>query len=88
MRIKEGFVLREVAGKYVVIATGEASKSFNGMITLNQTGKEIWEGVTAGLGAEEIAEKLSEDFEVSYEKALEDTKKMMDSMKHAGFLTE
>lgn len=88
MRIKEGFVLREVAGKYVVIATGEASKSFNGMITLNQTGKEIWEGVTAGLGAEKIAKKLSEDFEVSYEKALEDTKKMIDSMKHAGFLTE
>lgn len=88
MRIKEGFVLREVAGKYVVIATGEASKSFNGMITLNQTGKEIWEGVTDGLGAEKIAKKLSEDFEVSYEKALEDTKKMIDSMKHAGFLTE
>ena len=35
MRIKEGFVLREVAGQVVVIATGEASKGFHGMIKLN-----------------------------------------------------
>lgn len=87
MRIKNGFVLREVAGKYVVIATGEASKDFNGMITLNQTGKEIWEGVTKGLTVEEIAEKLAGNFDVSMEKALEDTKKMVASMEQAGFLT-
>lgn len=86
MRIKNGFVLREVAGKYVVIATGEASKEFNGMITLNQTGKEIWEGVTNGLSVEAIAERLVGNFDVSMEKALEDTKKMIASMEQAGFL--
>lgn len=32
MRIKDGFVLREVAGSYMVVATGEAGKSFHGMI--------------------------------------------------------
>ena len=32
MRIKKGFVLREVAGQIMVIATGEASKDFHGMI--------------------------------------------------------
>ena len=32
MRIKNGFVLREVAGQNMVIATGEASKDFHGMI--------------------------------------------------------
>ena len=31
MRIKNGFVLREVAGQIMVIATGEASKDFHGM---------------------------------------------------------
>lgn len=86
MRIKNGFVLREIAGKYVVIATGEASKEFNGMITLNQTGKEIWEGVTNGLSVEAIAERLVGNFDVSMEKALEDTKKMIASMEQAGFL--
>ena len=30
MKIKEGFVLRELGGQYVVVALGEASKNFNG----------------------------------------------------------
>lgn len=38
MKIKEGFVLREIAGKAVVIAVGEASKTFHGMINLNSEG--------------------------------------------------
>ena len=43
MKIKDGFVLRDIAGDTVVIATGEISKTFHGMIRLNSTGKEIWE---------------------------------------------
>ena len=42
MKIKDGFVLRDIAGDTVVIATGELSKTFHGMIKLNSTGKEIW----------------------------------------------
>ena len=45
MKIKEGFVLRDVVGQAVVIAVGEASKKFHGMINLNSTGKVIWQGV-------------------------------------------
>lgn len=43
MKIKNGFVLRDVGGQAVVIAVGEASKTFHGMINLNVTGKEIWQ---------------------------------------------
>ena len=35
MRVKNGFILRKVGRQYVVAATGEASKNFNGMIRLN-----------------------------------------------------
>ena len=38
MKIKNGFVLRDVGGQAVVIAVGEASKTFHGMINLNATG--------------------------------------------------
>ena len=42
MKIKQGFMLREVAGNYVVVAVGEASKKFNGVINLNESGAFIW----------------------------------------------
>ena len=41
MKLKPGFVLREVAGSCVVVSTG-AELNFNGMISLNETGKAIW----------------------------------------------
>ena len=36
MKIKNGFILRKVGRQYVVAATGEASKNFNGMMRLNE----------------------------------------------------
>ena len=86
MRIKNGFVLREVAGQIMVIATGEASKDFHGMIKLNSTGKVIWLGLQEGLEENKIAERLQEQFDVDAEKALEDTKAFLKQMEEKGFL--
>ena len=88
MKIKEGYVLRDVAGQAVVIAVGEASKTFHGMINLNATGKQIWQGVSRGLSAEEIAGELAKEYEVEPEKALHDTKAMIEKMRSAGVLEE
>lgn len=88
MKIKEGFVCREVAGQTLVIATGKASKKFNGMIKLNETGKLIWQGVADGLTAEEIAHRLTEMYSVDAEKALSDVTDMIDKMEKAGFLCQ
>lgn len=88
MKIKEGYVLRDVAGQAVVIAVGEASKTFHGMINLNATGKQIWQGVSRGLSAEEIAGELAKEYEVEPEKALHDTNAMIEKMRAAGVLEE
>lgn len=88
MQIKEGYVMREVAGQAMVIAVGEASKTFHGIINLNSTGKQIWEGVEKGMSPEEIAKKLTEDYEVGYEKALKDTNAMIAKMSEAGVIQE
>lgn len=86
MKIKEGFVLREVAGQTIVIAVGEASKSFHGMINLNNTGKEIWEGVQKGMSEDLIAKKLTEKYEVSFSKAQEDVDRLIRKMYEAGVM--
>lgn len=86
MKIKNGFVLREVAGQYMVIATGEASKDFHGMIKLNDTGKEIWQGLQEGLSVAEIAKRIQEKYEIEYEKAVEDTENFVEKIREAGFL--
>ena len=87
MRIKKGFVLREIAGQAMVIATGEASKSFHGMVTPNDTGRDIWLGLQDGLSENEIVDKLTSDYDISREQAAIDVKNLISKMNDAGFLT-
>lgn len=86
MRVKEGFVLREVAGQAVVIATGEASRDFHGLIRLNETGCRIWRGLEAGLEREAIAESLAAEFDVSPADALADVDSLVARMEAEGLL--
>ncbi|NSF73105.1 PqqD family protein [Blautia wexlerae] len=85
-KVKDGFVLREVAGQAVVIAVGEASKSFHGMINLNETGRVIWQAVEQGLDVDAIAQKLVQDYEVDMELAHRDAVSMLEQMESAGIL--
>lgn len=42
MKIKDGFMLSEVAGSYVVVPVGAVQADFTGMITLNPVGAFLW----------------------------------------------
>lgn len=86
MRIKNGFVLREVAGQIVVIATGEASKTFHGMIKLNATGKEIWQGLQNGLSEAEIVTCLQEKYDTESAQVEQDVKEFLTQMMEMEFL--
>lgn len=88
MRIKDGFVLREIAGQIMVIATGEASKNFHGMIKLNETGRDIFVALQEKCSEEEIVERLQEKYEIDFEEAAEDTKAFLKQMRDAGFLAD
>lgn len=86
MAIKDGFVLREVAGQAMVVATGEASRGFHGMIKLNETGALIWRGISAGEDEGAIAQRLAERYDVSPEAAARDVAAFVEKMAAEGFL--
>lgn len=86
MKIKEGFVLRRVLDEAIVIATGEMSKNFHGMVKLNDSGADIWEWISEGNDEKTVAKKLAEKYELSEEKAIADTKAMISQMADAGLL--
>ena len=88
MRLKDGFVLREIAGQRIVIALGEASQKFHGMINLNETSGFIWKCIENGMSEEEITEKIVEEYEVNYEKANCDIKKVVLKLEKLGVLED
>lgn len=88
MKIKEGFILRKVAGKNVVVAIGSASKVLNGMIKLNDTGVFCWNYLLKGITDEELVEVLSSEYEITKDQAETDLKAFLNTLREAGCLEE
>lgn len=72
MKIKEGFILRNVAGSYVVVPIGEATLDFNGMMSLNETGAFLFGKLIEGTGKEQLIEDLMSEYAVDKELAAKD----------------
>lgn len=39
----EDYILREIAGETILVPTGASADHFNGMMTLNETSRFLWE---------------------------------------------
>ena len=86
MKIKNGFVVRSIAGESVVVALGEASKNFNGIINLNETGAFLWKKLQEGASAEQLKEAMLEEYEVQAEIAERDIKAFIDKLNEKGLI--
>ena len=86
MKIKEGYVIRKVMGNHVVIATGEASKNFHGMVKLNDTAAEIWGYVAENKSVDEIVSCMLEKYEVDEAQLRPDVEKTLKTLVEQGFI--
>ena len=64
MKIKDGFVLRTVAGSNIVVPTGDTCLDFNGMITLNESGAFLWRVLEQGSDDEGMTAALLREYDV------------------------
>jgi sensor domain CHASE-containing protein len=88
MKAKSGFVLREVGEGTVLVPTGERVVDMNGMIVLNDTGKFVWERLDGSHTPEQIAEALTETYEVSLEDARADVNGFLSELGELGILDD
>ncbi len=63
MKLKEGFILRELAGETVVIPSGD-SVNLNMMITLNETAAFLWRKLENGAEESELVAALLSEYDV------------------------
>lgn len=61
MKIKEGFILREVAGDTVVIPTG-GDLDMNMMITLNESGAFLWKQLEQEISREDLIAAVLKEY--------------------------
>ena len=85
MKLKSGFVLKEVAGECVVVPTG-ADLNINGMITLNSTGKTLWCALENDVDLNDLTSALLAEYEVDEETARGAAERFVNKLKELDFL--
>ena len=86
MKLKEDFVLRQVADTWVVLPLGSATMNFNGMLTLNDSGVLLWRALEQGVGREALVDALTTEYEVSRQQALVDVDEFLNRLIQVGCL--
>ena len=72
MKIVKEFILREIAGECVLVPTGATTQEFNGLITLSDTARFIWEHIEQADSLEDMVQKILEEYEIDEETARKD----------------
>ena len=81
MKIKEGFILRQVAGNHVVVPIGQAVLDFNGMMNLNDTGAFLFERMIEGTTREELIRALVDEYQIDEQLAAADVDGFIEKVK-------
>ena len=86
MKIIKEFILREIAGECILVPTGKTSQEFNGMITLSDTARFIWENIERADSFEELVKMMLEEYEIDEETAKRDAYIFIDQLLASGFV--
>lgn len=85
MKIKEGFVLRQMAGTTVVIPSGDAL-DMDVMITLNDTGRFLWQHMEQETSIDSLTEAVLKEYEIEESAARAYVEKFVARLKELDFL--
>jgi len=86
MKRKEGYIIRTVADEIVVVPTGEEAIHFNGLISLNKTGKVLFEALEKDTTIDALVRILTERFDVEEEVAKKDIEDFIDLLVKEGLM--
>jgi hypothetical protein len=85
MKIKEGFLLRQVVGRTVALPMG-AELDLNMMITLNETGAFLWEHLQTETDEDGLVAALRGEYDVDEDTARASVRKFVETLNANGFL--
>jgi len=88
MKIKENFVLRNVADTWVVLPLGEATLDLNGMLSLNESGVLLWKALENECDKKALIKVLTDEYDVTDEVVSADVDEFLQTLRKAGCLEE
>ena len=66
------FVFRKIAGEYILVPTGKEVESFNGLVSINETGAFLWNLLKEPKTYGEIIDAFGKEYELTTEESEKD----------------
>lgn len=86
MKIKDGYLLREVAGSFIVVPIGEGAIDFSGVISLNEVGAFLWHVLEKDSTDEELLQAILNEYDIDSETAKNDIAEFVEKLKGADLI--
>lgn len=89
MKIKEHFVLQDIADDHIVVPVAEEAERLKGIIKVNETGAYIWRILTdKEMSTEELVKELISIYDIEPKKAQSDVDGFIRQIREMGCLEE
>lgn len=87
MRIEKEFILREIAGDYILVPVGNTALEFNGLLTVNAIGAFLWERMKKETTIDALTAAVLEEYEVDADTARKDVEEFVASLQKVGIVS-
>lgn len=86
MKVDKEFILREIAGDYIIIPTGKTVLDFNGLITVNEVGVDLWKMLQQDVTLDDLVKGILSEYDVEEDVAREDIQEFLEALEKGGIL--
>lgn len=88
MKIKNGFILREIAGQHMAVAVGARARELHGMMGMNETAAFLWKKLENETTEDALTEALLEEYEIDVRKARQTISEFIVRLREEGVLED
>lgn len=88
LKITDGYIIREILDMYVVFGIGRDAYMPDRLMSLNETGKFLWDKLEEGSDAETLVDDLINEFEVERHIAEADVGAFLHDLQDKGLVRE
>lgn len=88
MKLHSGFITYNSGNEQIMVAAGNTSEAFRGMVRSNATAAYIIDCLKEEISREELGEKMAARYDAPKEIILRDLDKVLDALRKIGALDE
>ena len=86
MKIKDGFIVREILDSYMAVPVGERTREVHGVIALNDTGAFLWRMLEEDTSEDKLIASMVKEYEITEKTAKDDIKEYLSFLREKGWL--